>query len=265
VDKLEFTKQSGRSRLVKMTRIAVVPLFMLIVLVVSGREESHSIHWSYDGENGPSHWGDLSPDFSTCKSGLVQSPINIKSSLASDVVPITFEYSPSKLKIIDNGHTVQVNYQPGSFMMVGEKRYELKQFHFHHPSEEQINGRSYALVAHLVHADDSGRLAVVAVLFTEGQSNPLIKNIFSYLPKSKENEETADVTFNVADILPRSQRYLTFPGSLTTPPCTEGVTWFVLETPTTLSSSELAVFARLYPHNARPVQPLNDRKVLSGR
>jgi carbonic anhydrase len=248
-----------------MTKIAAIPLFMLIVLVVSGQEKSHSIHWSYDGENGPSHWGDLSPDFSTCKSGRMQSPIDITSSLASDVSPITFAYSPSKLKIIDNGHTLQVNYDSGSFMMVGERRYELKQFHFHHPSEEQINGKSYALVAHLVHADDMGRLAVVAVLFTEGRSNPLIKSIFSYLPKSKEVEETADVTFNVADMLPPTHRYLTFPGSLTTPPCTEGVTWFVLETPITLSTSELAVFASIYAHNARPVQPLNDRKVLSGR
>jgi carbonic anhydrase len=237
---------------------------MFIVVVETGQEQSHCAHWSYDGESGPGHWGDLSPDFSTCKSGRAQSPIDITSSFASAVSPITFEYRPSKLKIIDNGHTLQVNYESGSFMMVGDKRYELKQFHFHHPSEEQINGRSYDLVAHLVHADDAGRLAVVAILFTEGQSNPLIKNIFSYLPKTKGEEETPDVTFNVSDMLPRTHRYLTFPGSLTTPPCTEGVTWFVLETPITLSSSELAVFASLYPHNARPVQPLNDRKVLSG-
>jgi carbonic anhydrase len=250
---------------VKMTKIAAIPLFMLIVLAVSGQEQSHSVHWSYDGESGPSRWGDLSPDFSTCNSGRVQSPIDIKNSFASDVSPITFQYSPSKLKIIDNGHTLQVNYESGSFMMVGDKRYELKQFHFHHPSEEQINGRSYDLVAHLVHADDAGKLAVVAILFTQGRSNPLIKNIFSYLPKSKGEEETVDVTFNVADMLPSTHRYLTFPGSLTTPPCTEGVTWFVLETPITLSNSELAVFTSVYPHNARPVQPLNDRKVLSGR
>src|SRR6185369_9473294 len=116
-----------------------------------------------------------------CKLGRVQAPIDIVTSFASDVSTIAFEYNPSKLQIIDNGHTVQVNYQPGSFMVVGDKRYELKQFHFHHPSEEQINGKSYDLVAHLVHADDVGKLAVVAVLFKEGQSNPLIKKIFSHL------------------------------------------------------------------------------------
>ena len=249
----------------KITRSAAIPLFMLIALVVSGQEQSHSVHWSYDGENGPSHWGDLSSDFSTCKSGRVQSPIDITSSVAVDIAPITFVYSPSQLKIIDNGHTVQVNYQSGSFMIIGGKRYELKQLHFHHPSEEQINGKSYDLVAHFVHADNTGRLAVVAVLFTKGKSNPLIKTIFSYLPKSKGKEETADVTFNAADMLPDSHHYFTFPGSLTTPPCAEGVTWFVLETPTTLSSSELTLFTKVYPHNARPVQPLNDRKVLSVR
>jgi carbonic anhydrase len=249
----------------KMKKIFVVVVFTIFALIVNAQEQHHSLHWSYAGEASPEHWGDLSPDFSACKSGREQSPINITSSVPSDVSPIIFDYKPSVLKIVDNGHTVQVNYDPGSSIRVGDKQYKLLQFHFHHPSEEEIDGKSYDLVAHLVHADTEGHLAVVAVLFSRQQSNPFVETIFAHLPKSKGKEETANVTINVADLLPKDRSYYTFPGSLTTPPCSEGVTWFVLKTPVTLSTSELTTFAKIYPNNARPVQALNDRKVLSGR
>jgi carbonic anhydrase len=248
-----------------MKKIAVVVVFIIFAFVSNAQEQHHSLHWGYSGEAGPEHWGDLSPDFSACKSGREQSPINVTSAVSSDASPIIFDYKPSQLRIVDNGHTVQVNYDPGSLIRVGGKQYKLLQFHFHHPSEEEINGKSYDLVAHLVHADAEGHLAVVAVLFSRQQSNPFVEKIFAHLPKSKDKEETANVTINVADLLPKDRSYYTFSGSLTTPPCSEGVTWFVLKTPETLSNRELTSFAKIYPNNARPVQPLNDRKVLSGR
>src|SRR3954471_22039335 len=246
-----------------MKTYAIIAVLMYFALLAPAQKQSHHPHWSYEGESGPTHWADLNPEFATCRSGHEQSPINITDTVTSDTSPIRFEYKPSPLRIIDNGHTVQVNYAPGSFMSVGDKHYELKQFHFHHPSEEQINGKSYDLVAHLVHADPAGKLAVVAVLFTKGQSNPIIQKIFNHLPQSKGAEEIVEATINVADLLPDSHRYFTFSGSLTTPPCSEGVAWFLLTTPVTLSSSELASFTKIYPHNARPVQALNNRKVLA--
>jgi carbonic anhydrase len=240
-------------------------LFTLMRVPVNAQEQTHHPHWAYEGEGGPDHWADLSPDFSACKMGRKQSPIDIRNTVTSDLPAIIFDYKPSSLKIIDNGHTVQVNYAPGSMIIVGNKRYQLLQFHFHHPSEERINGKAYEMVAHLVHADNEGNKAVVAVLFQEGQSNPLLSAIFAHVPKTKNHEEEADVSINAMELLPTTLGYYTFPGSLTTPPCSEGVTWLVLKAPLTLSKSELGLFTRLYAQNARPTQPLNGRTVLSGR
>jgi carbonic anhydrase len=150
-------------------------------------------------------------------------------------------------------------------MTVGGKLYKLLQFHFHHPSEEQINGKSHDLVIHLVHKDMEGHLAVVAVLVDQGTSNSVLKTIFDHLPRASEGEVTTGITINPAGLLPKTGSYYTFPGSLTTPPCSEGVTWFVFKEPMTLSQSELDQFVKLYPHNARPVQPLHQRTVLSTR
>jgi carbonic anhydrase len=232
--------------------------------VLAYAQEHHPPHWSYESATGPAHWGDLSPDYSLCKTGQEQSPIDIANTVAEKLPPIDFHYLPSQLKLIDNGHTIQVNYPPGSFITVAGKKYELLQFHFHHPSEESINGKHYDLVIHLVHKDVEGHLAVVAVLFKVGASDAAIKAVVDHLPTVKEQEVTADATADAADLLPQTRNYYTFSGSLTTPPCTEGVTWFVLQTPSTLSSAEVGTLAKLYPHNARPVQPLNARTVKAG-
>jgi carbonic anhydrase len=140
----------------------LVAVLMLAPPGTARDDKSHS--WAYAGEHGPEHWGDLDPGFATCKTGHHQSPIDIRDAKKSDLPAIQFEYKPTALQIINNGHTIQVNYTPGSFITVAGKRYELKQFHFHHPSEEEINGKDFAMVAHLVHADAAGNLAVVAVL-----------------------------------------------------------------------------------------------------
>lgn len=241
-----------------MKKLSVVLAFVLSVSV-SYAQEQH--HWSYEGATGPAHWGDLSSDYSVCKTGQEQSPIDIVNTVAEKLPPIEFHYLQSPLKLIDNGHTVQVNYEPGSYITVSDKRYELLQFHFHHPSEEAIQGKYHDLVIHLVHKDAEGHIAVVAVLFNEGASNAGIKAVVEHMPTAKEKEITADATVDATSLLPQTQSYYTFKGSLTTPPCSEGVTWFVLRTPSTLSKSELETLVRLYPHNARPVQPVNARTV----
>jgi len=220
-------------------------------------------HWAYEGENGPTHWGSLDPAYHACEAGTHQSPIAINDPAPKDLPAIEFSYQPTPLKVIDNGHTIQVTYAPGSFITVNDHKYELQQFHFHHPSEEEVNGRSYPLVAHLVNKDSSGRLAVVAVLLDEGKANDVIQTIWAHLPKEQGKEvERAGLTANALNLLPDARGYYTFTGSLTTPPCTEGVTWFVFKTPSQISHDQIAQFAKHYPHNARPLQALNHRTVV---
>jgi carbonic anhydrase len=244
---------------------AVLAVTLLSTLLASGQEHK-SGHWSYDGNEGPSHWGDLNPYFAPCKNGHRQSPIDIRNPQKADLPPIRFDYKPSPLHIIDNGHTIMINNAPGSSFRVGDKQYALKQFHFHRPSEEKINGKTYDMVMHLVHADQDGNLAVVAILLESGKNNPLIQELWNNFPKEKEKEERLDtITINVANLLPADLGYYTFSGSLTTPPCSENVTWFVLKQPITVTGEEIEQFTKLYRHDARPTQPLYDRVVLESR
>ena len=223
-------------------------------------------HWDYSAAHGPEHWGDLNPQYALCKNGHQQSPIDIRNPKKASLPPIQFDYKPSPLHVIDNGHTIMVNYGSGSSISVDGKKYALKQFHFHRPSEERINGKGYEMVVHLVHADDRGNLAVVAVLLQQGKDNALVHELWNDLPKEKEKEEVLDnVQVNAAGLLPAERGYYTFPGSLTTPPCSENVTWFVLKHPVTISSAEIEQFSKLYRHDARPTQPLYDRVVLESK
>jgi carbonic anhydrase len=238
------------------------PLLMLVATAAAAH--GGAAHWTYSGATGPAKWGSLEKDFGSCSLGKTQSPIDIRDSSVkkADLPAITFDYKPAPLKIIDNGHTIQINYAPGSFITVDGKQYELQQFHFHKPSEEKLNGKNFDMVAHLVHKDADGNLAVVAVLLKKGSASPLVKTLWSNLPKEKGHEMAVDaVTINIADLLPSDKAYYTFAGSLTTPPCSESVTWFVLKNPSSISSDEIARFGKSYPMNARPTQPLNGREV----
>jgi len=237
-------------------------LFCAALLPAAAFAESQPAHWSYEGATGPQNWAKLEQDFSSCKLGHQQSPIDIRQTSKANLPALEFAYNPSPLKILDNGHTIQVNYAPGSSVAIEGKRYELLQFHFHKPSEEKINGRSYPMVAHLVHKNEEGKLAVVAVLFRKGAQNPLVQALWDALPKEKgEPQEVAGVNIDIAKLLPASQGYYNFAGSLTTPPCSEEVNWFVLKTPVEMSEAQLKRFAHVYKHNARPTQPLNGRTV----
>jgi carbonic anhydrase len=222
--------------------------------------------WSYTGPQGPAHWGTLNTDYAACKTGRHQSPIDIQHETPADLPAIQFSYVPAPLRILDNGHTIEVVVAPGSFIQVGEQKYELQQFHFHHPAEERIRGRSFPLVAHLVHKGTDGKLAVVAVLFKTGTENPFLQTLWKSMPADVNQEhEVEGVSIDPTQLLPADRGYYTFTGSLTTPPCSEGVTWFVLKNPAELSSADLAAFAKKYAHNARPIQPLNGRPIKATR
>jgi carbonic anhydrase len=195
--------------------------------------------------------------------GHNQSPINITHPKPADLPALKFDYSPVPLNIIDNGHTVMINYAPGSTLTVANKVYVLKQFHFHHPSEEHINGRRFDMVAHLVHADANGHSAVVAILFKTGAPNPLLDTLWKNIPSEKgKTVLVSAMSVNVKDLLPSETGYYTYAGSLTTPPCTEGVTWYILKSTASLSEEQLAAISRLYPYDNRPTQKLNHREVL---
>jgi carbonic anhydrase len=221
----------------------------------------HAPHWSYAGDGGPAEWAKLRPDFSTCASGKRQSPIDIRGGVKVDLEPIRFDYKPTGFNVIDNGHTVQANLGGGNTIEVGGRRYELVQFHFHRPSEERINGRQYEMVAHLVHKDPEGRLAVVAVLMDQGKQHPMVQLVWNSLPLEKNDEALSPVPIDMSLMLPEDRRYYTYMGSLTTPPCSEGVLWVVLKQPATMSPEQIAVFTKLYPMNARPIQQASGRMI----
>jgi carbonic anhydrase len=232
----------------------------------SAVETAHPAHWAYEGKEGPTEWGKLDSNYDSCSSGRTQSPIDIKDAKEADLPALKFGYQSTPLNIVDNGHTIQVNYGPGSTLTIGKNIYALKQFHFHHPAEERINGRDFPMVAHLVHTDARGHLAVVAVLFTLGSANPLIDTLWKNIPREKETPHHIDsISIQVRDLLPKDRSYYTFLGSLTTPPCTEGVSWYVLKGHTTVSPQQVATFASIYPKNARPIQPSNGREILDSK
>jgi carbonic anhydrase len=242
-------------------------LSIFVFLVVAPVAEEHGApHWKYSGGNGPDHWGALDKSFAACQLGQHQSPIDIRAAKSSDLAPIQFAYRATPLHIINNGHTIQVNYTPGSFITVGATRYELKQFHFHHPSEEKIDGKGFAMVAHLVHAAQNSATAVVAVLLDAGTANPTIASVWQHLPAKEGPEQKLDnVQVDVSGLLPQNHGYYTFTGSLTTPPCSENVTWFVLKTPEPISQGQADAFGKIFPLNARPTQPLNGRELLASK
>ena len=220
-------------------------------------------HWSYSGEAGPEHWGSEDSSFATCGVGKRQSPINIEGTVVKDLPELKFEYKDAPLKVTDTGHSIQVNATTGSGgLTVGNDHYDFVQVHFHEPSEERVHGKPYSMVAHIVHKNAKGELAVVAVLIRTGKTNDFLQPIFdNFPPKGTAETDVAGKTFNVGNLLPGQRGYYTFDGSLTTPPCSENVRWLVLKTPVEVSEAQLQAFKARYTHNSRPTQPLNGRVI----
>jgi len=223
-------------------------------------------HWGYTGSVGPDAWAKLSAEFATCAKGRRQSPIDLvdRDFSSLNLEQVKFDYAPASFQVVHNGHTIEVRPAGVNQIVARSKNYKLLQFHFHHPAEERFNGKGFALDAHFVHRADDGELAVVTVLFEEGAANPELQRLWDYMPlDSNDSVRSGEgVTFNPVSMLPAERaKYLQYIGSLTTPPCTEGVVWIVLRQPVTASADQIALFRKMVGMNARPVQPVNGRLI----
>ena len=228
---------------------------------IDSMQSGHDVHWSYDGEGGPLRWGKIDAANAKCDTGERQSPIDIHDGIRVDLEPIQFDYKPVRFNVVDTGHTIQVNLGAGNYISVLGRKYELTQFHFHKPSEERINGKNYDMVAHLVHKDVDGKLIVISVLIEQGKSNSLIQTVWNNMPLEKNETVQPAGTLDLNQLLPVNRQYYTYMGSLTTPPCTEGVLWMVLKEPIEVTQEQISIFSRLYPMNARPIQNTANRLI----
>jgi len=226
---------------------------------------SEGAKWGYTGEIGPERWGDLSPSYIMCKIGKNQSPIDISKEKTAKAClePLRLHFAADAKYVLNNGHTIKVVTKGEGYFEVDGKRFYLKQFHFHAPSEHTIEGKHYPFEAHFVTADKEGNLAVIGVLFKVGKENPELAKIWSVMPQKVGEKKTLPYKVNPINLLPEERDYYYYSGSLTTPPCTEGVRWFVMKEPVELSKEQLELFRKVMGvDNNRPVQPLNARKVL---
>ena len=233
------------------------------VLIGARSDAQAAALWTYDGTSGPNHWGTLSPDFKTCSLGLQQTPIDLSNAAAGNTgSSLGFDYRPLPLRLVNNGHTIQLNADRGSALTIGETRYDLLQMHFHHPSEHLVDGRAYDMEAHLVHRSEAGDLAVVGVFIEKGTHNDALAAIFDALPASEGPEIGVEGSFDPLAVIPAGRAAFRYSGSLTTPPCSEGLAWTVFREPITASPEQIRAFAALFPNNARPVQPMNERVLI---
>lgn len=240
----------------------IIVLFLSLLFSARVLAGTGSVHWSYEGDDGPEHWGDLSPEFVQCKVGLNQSPINIVSTVDADLPPLKLDYRTHTLELVNNGHTAQANVAPGNFLQVGDESFELIQFHLHTPSEHRINGVSFPMETHYVHANQRGELAVVGVLHSEGPSSPDLVDFQSHIPETLNQPVAFKAALNGVPITRVDTAYYRYNGSLTTPPCSEGVRWFVLKEPIPIAPQQQKEYQSLIGDDARGPQPVNARIVL---
>jgi len=227
---------------------------------------AHEIHWGYEGKGGPHNWGKIKSDFKACRLGKYQSPIDVNETVHAGLPVLKFDYQPAPLTVVNNGHTIQVNYPEGSQFVVDGTKFNLLQFHFHTPSENAINGKRFDMELHFVHQNDEGALGVVAVMIEEGDENAAAKIIWDKLPKHAGGPQTyADTIIDAASFLPDDRTYYRFMGSLTTPPCSEGVHWHVMKAPIAFSKAQIDNFKSLFSMNARPLQKQNNRLIILDR
>ena len=239
-------------------KAALLALSMMPVTVFAS-------HWSYEGEGSPEHWGALNEEYKTCQNGMNQSPINIDTTFKTLLSPLDTHYIDGPITLINNGHTIQAGLKTttADTVTIDGTPFTLQQFHFHAPSENTVHGKHYAMEMHLVHKSAQGAVAVVAVMFDQGAENSELNKLWATMPEKADQTAKIVTQMDLNALLPADKTYWRFSGSLTTPPCSEGVTWIVLKHPLTLSSAQLAKFSHAMHHdNNRPIQPLNGRVVI---
>jgi carbonic anhydrase len=225
--------------------------------------QTEKVEWGYEAENGPDVWGQLSPEYVLCAEGTRQSPIDLVNPTSAKLPAIVFNYQPTALNIRNNGHTIEVASTEENWVEVDGTRYELLQSHFHAPSEHTMAGKPFDMEMHLVHKNEDGTLAVIGVLIEQGGDHAAFNPLWAHLPSAPgEVKRIENVTINAADLLPSTRHAYRYDGSLTTPPCSEGVKWFVLTAPIELSELQIAAFEAIFHDNNRPIQPMNGRELL---
>jgi carbonic anhydrase len=236
---------------------------LMFVVAVTAAAQTDS-HWGYEGKAGPVNWGKLDPAYKECSQGHDQSPIDIRGArLNRTLQPIEFHYRAGSLTLENNGHTIVAHVHPGSYIVADGVRYDLKQFHFHHPSEEAVKGKLTDMDVHLVHESADGKSVVIAVRLTMDRDEPnaVLATLWPHLPAARGTTQTVDAVVDPGGFLPSDRGYWTYTGSLTTPPCTEGVHWFVFEDVLSISSGQLRAFAAIFPMDSRPLQDAHGRRI----
>ncbi|MDJ0716414.1 MAG: carbonic anhydrase family protein [Prochloraceae cyanobacterium] len=239
--------------------------FPSLTAAVASEDPNNHGEWDYD-QNGPSMWGEIAPDFKVCEMGTQQSPINLesKSAIHTQLNDLTFDYHLSALHIVNNGHTIQVNPDHNNHLTLATDKFDLLQFHFHHPSEHVIANEHFPMEAHFVHRNSQGELAVVGIFIKEGRENHVLKTFWEQMPEKKGPSRLVNGHVNIHQLLPNKKASYRYMGSLTTPPCSQIVRWIIFEEPIEASSEQIQAFAKIYPHNNRPVQPNNHRMIIEG-
>lgn len=239
-------------------------LAVILAAFCSQAMAQEAAHWSYEGDGAPQNWSKLNPDFMLCEKGKNQSPVDIHGALKTHAQPLNISYKLAPDSIINNGHSIQVNVKEGDVLTLDGEKFVLQQFHFHSPSENTLNGKSFPLEAHFVHMDADGEIAVVAVMFETGKSNPELEKIWQHIPAQTGQTAALTEKVDLNGLLPKDLTHYRFSGSLTTPPCTEGVRWLVLKQPMTVTVQQLNAFTSVMHHaNNRPVQKLDGRVIVS--
>jgi len=240
-----------------------VALFSVASIAAAGTlVAAEGTHWSYSGPTGPEHWAELSPESAACGIGFNQSPVDITETVEADLDTLEFEYRAKATSMINNGHTFQINVAPGSFMRAGDDEFQLVQFHFHSPSEHQVKGELFQLEAHFVHTNERGDLAVVGILYRSGKWNKDLEQLGTIAPTEINQPVPLDMDLTELELYTDHETYYRYSGSLTTPPCTEGVRWFILKTPGHIAVEQAETFVELIGEDARGPQPQNARIIL---
>ncbi|WP_194208064.1 carbonic anhydrase [Superficieibacter sp. 1612_C1] len=242
---------------------SLYPAAILLVNLLPGL--AMASHWGYEGEGSPEHWSEVSAENQLCQQGMNQSPIDINTTYKAHINPLKNSYIDGPVSIINNGHTVQANFADGAkdSIKIDGVVYTLQQLHFHAPAENTIHGKHYPMEMHLVHKNAEGEVAVVAVMFTTGKANSELAKLWKAMPAQADQPQPLEKGIDINGLLPKDKTHYRFSGSLTTPPCSEGVSWLVLKTPVTLSEQQLKQFTdTMHHHNNRPTQPLHGRVVI---